>query len=213
MKRNTKPFSVEIKKPRIQTQRQNLPPRRLFELISVEPAKIVQKEEPQATAEFAPASRIVQSIVKPVWGSAEPVEPVSHEHSREQDNRAQRELDLTLASTEGHSAVPLAAEAVSQADRADAGEDTAPIHEVHSVLCERSKNERKPRKRSLGVVERVMQPESMSRPERVPEPVILEVSMAPSLDAIQHRRTKRLAEAAQLPRSERWKRRLHPASW
>ena len=212
MKRNTKPFSVEIKKPRVQGQRHHLAPKRLFELASVASTKIIQTEEPQAPAERAPAPRILQSIVKPVWGSTEPVEPVGREPSPEQDNREQMELDLTLASSEGHSAVPLAAEAVAQAGMADAGEDTAPIHNGHAVLGKSSKKERMSRKRSPGVVEQMMQPEAMSRPKRVPDPSILEVSMPPSPDAIERRRAKRLAEAAPLPRSERWKRRLHPAS-
>jgi hypothetical protein len=216
MKRNIKPFSVEIKKPRVQSQRYQLPPRRLFELTSVEPARTFQTEEPQATTELAPAPRILQSIVEPVWGSAEPVDPVGREPSPEQDNQEQMELDLTAASSEdpaeAHLAVPMVAEAMSQADMAAAGADTAPIHNVHPAPGESSKKERKPRKRSPGVVEHVMQPEPNLQLERMLEPVILEVSMPPSPDAIQRRRTKRLAEAAQLPRSERWKRRLHPAS-
>ncbi|NBJ13624.1 hypothetical protein [Microvirga arsenatis] len=169
MRRNTKPFSVEIKKSRVQSQRHQLPLRRLFELTSVEPAKIVQTEEPQATAELATAPRILQSIVEPVWGSAEPVEPVCREPSSEQDNQEQIELDLPAASSEtpaeAHPAVQMAAEAVSQADMSDAGATTAPIHNVHPVLGESLKKERKPRKRSPGVIEQVMQPEPISRPE------------------------------------------------
>jgi len=209
MKRNTKPFSIEIKKPRVPGQRHQLPPGRLFELTSIEPATIVQKEGPQAPAKLAPAPRILQSIVKPVWGSTD---PVGREPSPKQDNREQLEPDLTVAASDMHSAVPIATEAVVQADMADAGADTAPIHNLHSVLGGSSKKERKPRKRSPEVIEQVIPPELTSRAERVPEPVILEVLMPPSPDAIQRRRTKRLAEAAQLPRSERWKRRLHPAS-
>ena len=92
MKRNTKPFSVEIKKPRVQSQHHHLPPKRLFELTSVEPAELVQKEEPQAPAELAPAPRILQSIVEPVWSSTEPVEVVGHEPSPDQYNREQMQL-------------------------------------------------------------------------------------------------------------------------
>jgi hypothetical protein len=213
MKRNIKPFSVEIKKPRVQSQRQQLPPRRLFELTSVEPAKTFQKEESQTAVELAPAPRILQSIVEPVWGSAEPVEPVGCKPSPEQVSREPIELDLTVASSEGHSAMPIATEAASQADMADAGADTLPNREAHPVLGESSKMERKPRKRKPGVVEPVMQPEPVLQSERMPEPVILEDSRPPSLDAIQRRRAKRLAEAAHLSRSERWKRRLHPSSW
>jgi hypothetical protein len=212
MKRNTKPFSVEIKKSRAQGQRHQLPPRRLFELTSVEPTKIVQKEEPQAPAELAPAPRILQSIVEPMWSSAGPIEAVGRESSPEQDNREQMKLDLTVTSSEAHSAPPMSPELGSQADMAAAAAVTAPVHDVHSVLDKSSRKERTPRTRSSGVVEPVMQPEPMSRSKRVPEPMILEVPMAPSPAAIQGRLAKRLAEAAQLPRSERWKRRLHPAS-
>jgi hypothetical protein len=216
MKRNTKPFSVEIKKSRVQGQIHHLPPRRLFEPTAVEPREIVQTEEPQATAALAPAPRILPSIVEPVWGSAEPVEPVRCERSLREDNHEQMEHDLPAASSEApvelHSAMPMIAEAVSQADMIDAATDTAPIHEVHPVLGERSKKARKPRKKSPGSVEQVMQSEPMLQPEWMPKAEILEVSMPPSTDAIQRRRAKRRAEAAQLPRSERWKRRLHPAS-
>ncbi len=126
------------------------------------------------------------------------------------------ELDWPAASSEApagpHLTVPMAADAAAQTDMADAAAGTAPIDEVPPALGERSKKERKPRKRKPRAVERVMQPESASQPERVPAPVILEASMPLSAAAIQRRRTKRLAEAVQLPRSERWKRRLHPAS-
>ena len=213
MKRNTKPFSVEIKKPRVQGQIHHLPPRRLFEPTSVEPSEIVQKEEPQAVAEPAPAPRILQSIVEPVWSSTE---PSGRQRSLQEDNQEQMERDWPAASSEAPVepplAVPLIIGVVSQADTSAASEDKAPIHEFQAAPSERSKKERKPRKKNPGAVERVMQPESTSQPERVAEPVALETSMLPSAAAIQRRRTKRLAEAEQLPRSERWKRRLHPAS-
>lgn len=216
MKRNTKPFSVEIKKSRVQGQIHHLPPRRLFEPTPVEPSEIVQMEELQATAELAPAPRILPSIVEPVWSSADPIEPVRRAPSSKQDNREQIEVDppavISGVPAEAHSVVPMIAEAMSQADIVAAGEDTAPIQEVHPVLCDSLKKECKPRKKRAGVVGQVTQPEPTSRPERLPEPAILDASMLPSPDAIRRRRTKRLAEAAQLPRAERWKRRLHPAS-
>ena len=213
MKRNTKPFSVEIKKSRVQGQVHHLPPRRLFEPTSVEPSEIVQKEDAQATAESAPAPRILPSIVEPVWNSPE---PIGHQRSLQEDNQEQMELDRPAASSEAPVesplAVPVIVGAVSQADTSAASEDRAPIHEFQAAPGERSKKERKPRKKNPGAVERVMQPESTSQPERVAELVTFEISIPPSAAAIQRRRTKRLAEAAQLPRSERWKRRLHPAS-
>lgn len=215
MKRNTKPFSVEIKKSRVQGQIHHLPPRRLFEPTPVEPSEIVQKESSRAMARSARAPRILPSIVGPVWNSAELVEPIRRAPSSKQDNRREMELDLSAApfeaQAEAQSAVLTVAEAVSEADMAAAGGDATPVHEAHPVQGDSPKKARKPRKRDPEVVEQLMQPEPLSRPERLPEPVIPEVSMLPSSEAIQHRRTKRLAEAAQLPRAERWKRRLHPA--
>ncbi len=213
MKRNTKPFSVEIKKPRVQSQHPHLPPKRLFELTSVEPAELVQKEDAQAMKESAPAPRILPSIVEPAWNSPE---PVGRQRSLQDDNQEQMELDWPAASSEAPVESPLAVlvivGAVSQADTSAAREDKAPIHELQAAPGKRSKKERKPRQKKPGAVERAMQSESTSQPERVPEPVALEISIPPSAAALQRRRTKRLAKAAQLPRSERWKRRLHPAS-
>ncbi len=213
MKRNTKSFSVEIKKSRVQGQRPHLPPRRLFELTLVEATGIFQKEDAQVMDESVPAPRILPSIVEPIWDSPE---PVSRQRSLQEDNQEQMELDWPAASSEAPVEPPLAVRvivgAVSQADTSAASEDKAPIHEFQAAPGERSKKGRKPRRKNPRAVERVMQPESASQLERVPEPVELEASMLPPAAAIQRRRTKRLAEAAQLPRSERWKRRLHPAS-
>jgi hypothetical protein len=127
MKRNTKPFSVEIKKSRVHGQIHQLPPRRLFEPTPVEPSEIVQKEELPTTAEIAPAPRILPSIVEPVWSNSDPVRRAP---SSKQNTREQIELDLSAAPSEApveaHSAVPMIAEAVSQADIPDAGEGTRP---------------------------------------------------------------------------------------
>jgi hypothetical protein len=121
------------------------------------------------------------------------------------------ELDLTVAASAEHASVPID-DAMSQSDMPDAEEDAKPVHEVRAAPDEGSKKERKPRKRTAGVVEQLMQREPLSRPEGWPEPVIPEISMTPSSEAIRRRQAKRLSEGAQLPRSERWKRRLHPAS-
>src|SRR5690349_15796014 len=102
MKRNTKPFSVEIKKSRVQGQIHQLPLRRLFEPTPVEPVKTFQEEEPQALSELAPAPRILPSIVESVWNSAEPVESVSPGPSSKQGSRQQMELELLAASAEPH---------------------------------------------------------------------------------------------------------------
>ena len=47
MKQNPKPFSVEIKKSRVQGQRNRLPPRRLFATAPAEATKTFLREEPQ----------------------------------------------------------------------------------------------------------------------------------------------------------------------
>jgi hypothetical protein len=139
MKPNTKPFSVEIKKSRVQGQVHHLPPRRRFEPTPVEPSKFFQTEEPQATAVSAPARRILPSIVEWGWSSAEPVEPIRRERSSEKNNQEQMELNLPAASSEApvelFPTVPMVAEAVSEADMDASGEDNAPIHEVHPDIA------------------------------------------------------------------------------
>ena len=63
MKRNQKPFSVEIKKSRVQDQRYSLPPRRLFELPLARAIPILQEEVPQAVAKPLATPRILPSIL------------------------------------------------------------------------------------------------------------------------------------------------------
>jgi hypothetical protein len=212
MKRNTKPFSVEIKKSRVQGQRSHLPPRRLFELTLVEAPEIFQKEEPQATVERAPAPRILPSIVEPVWGSSVPVKSVRRKRSSVEACRGQIESDLTATVFEDaettHAGDHVSARAVPHTDGVlDDAEGRTPAHDVQPAQGEGVRaGSRKPRKKVLTVGEQEIASET------IPEAEMTRPSVAPS-KAIPRRLTKRLAAAAQLPRHERWKGRLHPAAW
>ena len=100
MKQNPKPFSVEIKKSRVQGQRNHLPPRRLFATAPAEATKTFLREEPQVVAEPSAAPRILPSIVEPMWSSSEPVEPVRCKRSSGETGRDQIEFDLAASASE-----------------------------------------------------------------------------------------------------------------
>jgi hypothetical protein len=86
-------------------------------------------------------------------------------------------------------------------------EDAAPVHDVRSAQGESVKAKlRKPRQKFSQAVEPAMAFLPMPETEDKPEPAV-------TSKMVQRRLTKRLAAAAQLPRNERWKRRLHPTSW
>jgi hypothetical protein len=217
MKRNTKPFSVEIKKSRVQGQRHPLPPRRLIEPMPVAATKFFQREEPQAAAEPSPGPRILPSIIQPVWSSSEPAAPVRRKRASGEVNREQMELDLTASTSEGvketHSAVPVITRVVPQADSA-AEEDAKPIYYVQPVQGENANaNSRRPRKKASGVVEQIEAFQAVIDLDQIPEPEMIGSSAVTPSRAGERRLTKRQVTAAQLPRHERWKRRLHPASW
>jgi hypothetical protein len=152
MKRNPKPFSVEIKKSRGQSLSSQLPPKRLFETRPVDVTQVLQKEEPQSVAEPSPAPRILPNIVESVWSGSEPVEPIRHKRSSVETNRGQMELDLTaMASGDVKHALARAqatADAVTPTDVTPViAEDAAPVHDVQSAQGESVKARlRKPRK-------------------------------------------------------------------
>jgi hypothetical protein len=212
MKRNPKPFSVEIKKSRVQNLGSQLPPKRLFETRPGDATQVFHKEEPQSVVEPSPAPRILPSIVEPMWSGLEPVEPIRHKRSSVETNRGQMELDLTaIASGDVKHAFARAqatADAVMPTDVAPViAEDAAPVHDVQSAQGESVKaKSRKPRKKVSQAVEPAMAFIPMPETENKPEPAV-------TSKVVQRRLTKRLAAAAQLPRNERWKRRLHPMSW
>ena len=212
MKRNPKPFSVEIKKSRVQSLSSQLPPKRLFETRPVDVTQVLQKEEPQSVAEPSPASRILPSIVGSVWSGSEPVEPIRHKRSSVETNRGQMELDLTArASGDVKHALARAQARVDAVTPTDAtpviAGDAAPVHDVQFAQGESVKaKSRKPWKKVSQAVEPAMAFIPMPETEYKPEPSV-------TSKMVQRRLTKRLAAAAQLPRNERWKRRLHPTSW
>lgn len=219
MKRNLKPFSVEIKKSRIHGQRTQLQPRRLFETAQVEARKTFRKEEPQAMSEQTAPRRILPSLVEPEWSSPEPVEPVRRKRSsKSKAQQEQVELDLNALASEDVREAPaepaMVPATVSQADIEPVEEGTESIHQVQPQGSEsRRARPGKPRNEApqfVGPVE-ASKPVSKSAPaEAEPTEPPPEV---PWHRVGHHRLSKRQAAVAQLPRHERWKRRLHPASW
>ncbi len=210
MKRNTKPFAVEIKKSRVQGH--HLPPRRLFEVAPAPATKSVPKDELQAVVEPSPAPRILPSIVEPAWSSSE----LAHKRSSGQVNREQMEFDLTTSASkdvkEARSAMPVIAALVSQADVAATKDDVPPVRDVPPAQGESVKSSsQKSRKKASGIVQRT--DVSLPRVEQTPETEKMWPLVVAPLQTSERRLTKRQAAAVQLPRHERWKRRLHPASW
>jgi hypothetical protein len=211
MKRKPKPFSVEIKKSRVQGQRDQLTPRRLFELLPVRAAMIFQEEEPQVVAKPSAAPRILPSIVESVLSNSDPIQPIRYKRSSAKVTRGHMELNLNAGASEdmedGPAEVPMAAKAVLQTDGArDDAEVALSVQDVQSVQSgSMSAGSPKPRKKTFGTVEQG------TAPEPIPEAEL--TASAASTKATQRRLTKRLAAVAQLPRHERWKGRLHPAAW
>ena len=220
MKRNPKPFSVEIKKSRVQGQRHQLPPRHLFVLT---PAKIttdVQESEPPLLAQPSVAPRILPSILEPVRSHSAAVEPVGRKRSpRSRSDQGQMEFSLNTIGAESANNAPnedrMAPAAKWQTD-ASPGEVTAtPVNEAQAQEVERTTAKtRKPRQKvsEMGVSGTVRQ--LMPRVKTMPEMPVVEPAPVTGWQRIGRRRlTKRRAAAVQLPRHERWKRRRHPAAW
>jgi hypothetical protein len=136
MKRNLKPFTVKIKKSRVHSQSNQLPPRRLFEPVQAEVRKTIRKEEPQALAEQPAPRRILPSIVEPVWSRSEPVEPVRRKRSsRPKALQEQIELDLDVLTSKplqhAPAETPVISEGMSQTDIPPVvEEDAEPVPEV-----------------------------------------------------------------------------------
>jgi hypothetical protein len=121
------------------------------------------------------------------------------------------ELNLDASASEDVADAPTAAlvsdEAMSQTYGAlDGSEDTGGVYPVQPAQGDGVKaKSRKPQKRAAETVEQ----------EITSEPIPEAEMLTPSVESkvAQRRITKRLAAAAQLPRHERWKGRLHPAAW
>jgi hypothetical protein len=126
------------------------------------------------------------------------------------------EFDLTTSASkdveEPQSAMPVIAAPVSQADTAETKEDAPPIRNVQPVQGESVKfSSQNPRQKASGIVRR--RDVSLPMVEQTSETEMMWALAVEPLQASERRLTKRQAAAVQLPRHERWKRRLHPASW
>ena len=220
MKRNPKPFSVEIKKSRGPNQHHQLLPRRPFETTPVDVTRVFQKEETQTAAVPSPVPRILPSIVEPVWSNSDPLEPVHCKHSSVEANRGQMEFDLNASASSDVKDMPAKAShlagAISQADVAPAfAENAILVHDDQPAPDGSAKaNSRKVRRKVPERVEPVMAFGSMSQPEQVPEAETIEsLPTEGPLTVPNCRQARRRTAAAELPRHERWKRRLHAAAW
>lgn len=221
MKRNLKPFAVEIKKSRVQGQGHRLPPRRLFEILPSETTKIVQKEEPQVTATPAVPRRILPSLVEPVYSNSDAVEPVRRKRTLGSKVKPQQiELDLSEIASNGLEDEPVEASVTASAT---AQTDVAPVHKERTTLDDEHEpkapegattKSRKTRNNSPEAVEPTLAFEAAAEAEQAPGKMVVTPSRVETSTWTNHQRlAKRQAAAAELPRHERWKRRLHPASW
>jgi hypothetical protein len=180
--------------------------------------RIFQHRELQAVVEPAELPRILPSILEPVWSNTEAVGSLSQERSlRPEADEDQIELDLeTLAADESPGTAAAEAlvvlEARSQTEAAILEEAAPRAAEAQpsGAARARAKPGKKNAKRTGdgAAFEKAPQPTQASTAEAVEiSPVVAPREAAyPTL-------TKRQAAAAQLPRHERWKRRLHPAAW
>ena len=216
MKRQQASFSVEIKKSR--TQRQQLPPRPLFATPPDETLAFIRKAEPQPVAEPVVAPRILPSILAPVSNRSEPVEPVRSKRAvRSKAEQSQIQLDLYPDGARNLGNIPDTPSSLERGLPMDiapmAQEDMLPLLEVR--IDDIGIGERKARVRRKKPSEFVALGQEADPASQPPAPADLLCSsvFATSPKAMPARLTKRHAAAAQLPRNERWKRRLHPATW
>jgi hypothetical protein len=220
MKRQQTSFSVEIKKSRTQAQRHHLPPRPLFEVVPpvAEARQILHNEAMPKVAEPTSAPRILPSIVEPMWSRSEPAEPVRRKRSSGESKPGQMEFDLNAASEDVNDApadAPVHAEVELPTAIAAAVETGATAtHDTQPALGKSAKSHaRKARTKASAAVEPAQAPEPAPEAKPTLHAGMIELSIAVPSAASERRLTRRLAAAGQLPRSERWKRRLHPASW
>jgi hypothetical protein len=220
MKRNPKPFSVEIKKSRNTRQHRQFLPRRLLEATQIDTTEVFREEEPQAVPARSAAPRILPSIVQPMWSNSEAAEPACRKSSpRSKPPRGQIAFNVEAitsgGATDSPAETPMMLEAVSQADASPVEEAASPTLEVQVHNIEGIKTKpRKPRKRASKIVEPMIALKPVSQQEATSEAQVMDALPVPeSRQAGHHRRTRRQAAAAQLPRHERWKGRLHPAAW
>src|SRR3712207_2640994 len=116
MKRNPKPFSVEIKKSRVPGQRNHLPPKPLFATALAQATMISRKDEPEEASKHSAAPRILPSIIEAVRSSSETVVPVRRRSTSVQAVWEQMALNLDASGFEpvkdGHTEAPAIAKAL-----------------------------------------------------------------------------------------------------
>jgi hypothetical protein len=218
MKRQQTSFSVEVKKSRTQGQRPHLPPRPLFEVVpsADEAPRILQNEVGPKVAEPTTAPRILPSIVEPRWSRSEPAEPVRRKRSSGETKPGQMEFNLNAASDdEADVSVQTPVHAKADVPTAIAVETGAMArHDVQSAMGKSAKSDaRRARTKASAVVEPAQAPGRAPEAEPTPHAGMIARLTGVSSASSEHRLSKRLAAAGHLPRSERWKRRLHPTSW
>jgi hypothetical protein len=220
MKRHQSSFSVEIKKSRTQGQRPHLPPRPLFDVVppAAEARQILEDKAEPKVAEPIPAPRILPSVVEPLWSRSEPAELARRKRSSGETKYGQIEFDLN-ATSDGVIGVPVETPVHAEVDlptatAAAVETDAPPMHDVEPASGTSAKsNARKIRKKAPAAVGPGQAPEPEPKAEPKLHAGMIKLSTSVLSTSSQCRLTKRLAAAAQLPRAERWKRRLHPASW
>ncbi|WP_262273570.1 hypothetical protein [Microvirga yunnanensis] len=186
-----------------------------------ETSALIQKTEPPKVVGPLAAPRILPSIVEAFPSNLESIEPMRRKRAtRPKAGREQIELDLHAAAEgeagEGSSPASLIAEAQPQTEVAPVAEKNAiPVQATQLQDTESQKTKARTRR---------TKPSELAEPVETPQTEIqaIPISDTDSLiaasdivkpsKAIPAKRTRHQA-AAQLPRSERWKRRLHPAAW
>jgi hypothetical protein len=126
------------------------------------------------------------------------------------------DLDLRATAAEGvidrPAEAPVMLEAVSRTDASLAEDVGAPALEVQAQKTEGTNATA--RKKASTIVEPVTAHDPVSEPETISKAQVIEPPLVNRLPQADHRRlNRRQAAAAQLPRHERWKRRLHSAAW
>lgn len=218
MKRPQKSFSVEIKKSRTPGQRHHLLLRRLFAAPLDDISAVAQEAKPQA-AEPIMAPRILPSIIEPVLSDPEPVEPVRRRRpGRLKADEEHIELDLqadAMKQLENCPGARPAPETGLPVDSAPVAEDSLqPIPDARIDDIAITEKPATTRRRELPeLIEPMELPKIASQPSPAPAGSFSLSATATAPKAGSARMAKRQAEAAQLPRHQRWKRRLHPATW
>jgi hypothetical protein len=220
MKRQQKSFSVEIKKSRTPGPWHHLPPRHLFATPPDVTSAFIQTADPQDVVEATAAPRILSSIIEPVPRNPEPVEPVRRKRTAKlKDTEGQIEPDLPADGARDPEGLPEAPSNLEPRLQMDVArtevESIHPVPEVRVDNTRTSETKAWTRRKKLSEFGEPVEASALaSQPSPAPKADSLRASTSvTSSTAVPSRLSKRQAAAAQLPRSERWKRRLHPATW